>query len=137
MKKKINIFQKKENLTLALESAKVIGVKTIGMHPGVFLERTKHMILGILWQLLKIYLFSMINIKNNPGLIRLVKEDETLEDLQALPVEHILLRWMNYHLENAGHDKRVKNFGDDVKSGENYTILLNQLDSSKCDKSGL
>ncbi len=44
---------------------------------------------------------------------------------------------MNYHLENAGHDQRVKNFGDDVKDGVNYTILLNQLSPSKCDKTGL
>jgi len=126
-KEKINIFQKKENLNMAIQSAQTIGVKTIGMHPGVFLDKTKHMILGVLWQLLKIYLFSLINIKNNPGLIRLVKEDETLEDLQALPVESILLRWVNYHLDNAGHDQRVKNFSDDVKDGVNYTVLLNQL----------
>ncbi len=78
----------------------------------------------------------MINIKNNPGLIRLVKEDESLEDLQALPVESILLRWMNFHLENAGHDKRARNFSDDVKDSVKYTILLNQLDSG-CDKTGL
>jgi len=69
-------------------------------------------------------------------LIRLKKEDETLEDLLALPPEELLLRWFNYHLKNAGSKREVHNFTKDVQDGENYTHLLNQLDS-KCDLSEL
>ena len=47
-----------------------------------------------------------------------------------------MIRWFNYHLSNACHPKRVANFSGDIKDGENYTILLNQL-NEKCDKSGL
>jgi len=43
-----------------------------------------------------------ISLANHPYLIRLKKEDETLEDLLALPPEELLLRWFNYHLKNAG-----------------------------------
>jgi hypothetical protein len=32
--------------------------------------------------------------------------------------EGILLRWFNFHLEQAGHDRRVKNFSSDIKVGE-------------------
>lgn len=33
----------------------------------------------------------------------------------ALSPEEILLRWFNYHLEQAGHHRRVHNFSDDIK----------------------
>ena len=67
----------------------------------------------------------MSQIKDHPKLVKLLKEGEDLNDLLALSKEDILLRWMNYHLHNAGSDKRVHNFDDDVKDGEAYTILLN------------
>ena len=49
-----------------------------------------------------------------PGLARLLLEGETLNDLMALSPEEILLRWFNYHLAQAGHHRRVKNFSDDI-----------------------
>ena len=49
-----------------------------------------------------------------PGLARLLMEGETLSDLMALSPEEILLRWFNYHLAQAGHHRRVKNFSDDI-----------------------
>ena len=44
----------------------------------------------------------------------LLQEGETLEDLMALSPEEILLRWFNYHLEQAGHPRRVHNFSSDI-----------------------
>ena len=32
----------------------------------------------------------------------------------ALSPEEILLRWFNYHLEEAGHPRRVHNFTKDI-----------------------
>ena len=52
---------------------------------------------------------------------------ETLEDLLALSPEEILLRWFNYHLEQAGSSRRVNNFSGDIKDSEAYTILLDQI----------
>jgi len=48
-----------------------------------------------------------------------------------------LLRWFNYHLKNAGHPKRVTNFGADIKDSEAYTVLLHQIAPEVCDNSGL
>jgi plastin-1 len=79
----------------------------------------------------------MVNLKDHPYLIRLKKEDEELADLLKLPPDQLLLRWFNYHLKNANHPKAVGNFSGDVKDGEAYTVLLNQLSSAKCDLSGL
>ncbi len=52
---------------------------------------------------------------------------ETMADLLALSPEEILLRWFNYHLENAGSSRRVNNFSGDIKDSEAYTVLLNQI----------
>jgi len=91
----------------------------------------------MVWQLVKIQLLNSISLKNHPELIRLLEDGETLEDLMKLTPEQLLLRWFNYHLKNAGHPKRVKNFKGDVKDSEAYTVLLNQIAPNTCDKSAL
>lgn len=58
---------------------------------------------------------SDINLANHPGLINLLEEGETPEDLKKLSPEQILIRWVNYHLRNAGVDRRIRNFQEDIK----------------------
>lgn len=72
-------------------------------------------------------MFSQIDLIHVPGLIRLLKEGETLADLQRLSPEQILIRWVNYHLEQAGVDRRLNNFTGDVQDSEIYTYLLKQI----------
>ena len=55
-----------------------------------------------LWFSFQIGLFAKIDLHNVPGLMRLLREGEELEDLQKLTPEEILIRWVNYHMENAG-----------------------------------
>ena len=38
-----------------------------------------------------------------------------MDDLMKLSPEELLLRWFNYHLERAGHPRRVTNFSGDIK----------------------
>ena len=57
----------------------------------------------------------------------LLHDGETLEDLMSLPADAILLRWFNYHLQEAGSSRRVHNFSGDIKDSEAYTILLAQI----------
>ncbi|XP_019859573.1 PREDICTED: plastin-2-like [Amphimedon queenslandica] len=62
------------------------------------------------------------------GLSEASAEDgEDLSDLMALSPEEILLRWFNYHLEEAGNPRRVHNFTKDIMDSECYTVLLNQI----------
>ncbi len=56
----------------------------------------------------QIGLFAKISLQNCPNLAVLLQEGETLEDLMALSPEEILLRWFNYHLEQAGHPRRYE-----------------------------
>jgi plastin-1 len=92
---------------------------------------------------------SAINLKNHPYLLRLLEPGETIEDLLKLSPEQILLRWFNYHLREAGSNRRVQNFTSDIKvsppspiftffqDSEAYTVLLHQLDKKQCDRRAL
>merc|ERR1712224_498078 len=57
----------------------------------------------------------------------------------ALPPEDILIRWVNYHMKEAGSSRRLrkKTFGKDMKDSEIYTVLLNQIAPKSCDKKAL
>jgi len=131
---KLSLFQMNENNSLVINAAKSIGVNTINIGAGDLREGMgkPHLVLGMVWQLVKIQLLNQINLKNHPELIRLLDENETLEQLFALPAEKLLLRWFNFHLKEAGHKRRVRNFGKDVADGECYTVLLNHLNPKKC-----
>jgi len=131
---KLSVFQMNENNSLMINAAKSIGVNTINIGAGDLREGMgkPHLVLGMIWQLVKIQLLNQINLKNHPELIRLLSENETLEQLLAMPAEQLLLRWFNFHLKEAGHKRRVKNFGRDVADGECYTVLLNHLNPKKC-----
>jgi len=91
----------------------------------------------MVWQVIRIGLMSDISLTSHPELYRLLEEGEDLKDFLKLPPEKILLRWVNYHLKNAGSDRRINNFGKDIQDSEVYTLLLNQLAPAQCDKTPL
>lgn len=135
--KTLNNFTMSENANIVINSAKAIGCIVVNVHSEDIIEGTEHLILGLIWQIIRRGLLSKIDIKLHPELYRLLEDDETLEQFLRLPPEQILLRWFNYHLKLAGWNRRVSNFSKDVSDGENYTILLNQLKPEQCSKAPL
>ena len=137
-KENMNIFQQVENLNLAISAAKSIGLNVIGLNYDSIMDGKNYiMVLGLMWQVVKIVVMHNIQLKHHPELIRLLNPGEQLSDLLKLSPEQLLLRWFNYHLKAANYDKKITNFSGDVKDSEKYTILLNQLNKSLCDKSAL
>lgn len=136
-KKTLNNFQMSENANIVINSAKAIGCVVVNVHSEDIIDGKEHLILGLIWQIIRRGLLSKVDIKFHPELYRLLEDDETLEQFLRLPPEQILLRWFNYHLKNAGSQRRVANFSKDINDGENYTVLLNQLVPEKCDLSPL
>lgn len=126
---KVSIFKKHENLTLAINSAKAIGCHVVNMDSHVFIEgeKSKHIVLGLIWQILAKYLLAGINLQNVPGLICLLRDGETIEDLLKLSPEELLIRWVNYHLGKAKCDRRISNFGEDIKDSVVYGNLIDQI----------
>lgn len=134
---KLSKFQQTENNNVVINSAKAIGCNVVNIGSADLIEGREHLILGLVWQIIKIGLLAKIDIKFHPELYRLLDKGELLEDFMKLPPDQILLRWFNFHLKAAGWSKKVTNFTSDIKDGENYTILLNQLVPDKCSKAPL
>ncbi|XP_076472201.1 plastin-3-like isoform X1 [Babylonia areolata] len=126
-KTNLSLYRRHENLTLAVNSASSIGCTTVNIGPEDLDCCKVHLVLGLLWQIIRIGLLSDINLAHHPGLVALLREGETIEDLIRLSPEQILLRWVNYHLENAGVDRRISNFSEDISDSEAYTYLLHQI----------
>ena len=78
---------------MAISSAKSIGCIVINITPPNIIEKKEHIILGLVWQIVKIQVLSLVNLKNHPELIVLRKGDEELTDLLKLPPEQLILRW--------------------------------------------
>lgn len=131
-KKVLNNFQMSENANIVINSAKAIGCIVVNVHSEDIIDGKEHLILGLIWQIIRRGLLSKVDIKYHPELYRLLDDDETLEQFIRLPPEQILLRWFNYHLKIAGSQRRVANFAKDISDGENYTVLLNQLQPEHC-----
>ncbi|XP_032080952.1 plastin-1 [Thamnophis elegans] len=125
-KKKLTAFTRSENLDLALNSASAIGCTVVNIGSQDLIDGKPHLVLGLLWQIIKVGLFSDIEISRNEALIGLLSDEEELEQLIKLSPEELLLRWVNYHLNNAGW-KKISNFGQDIKDSKAYYHLLNQI----------
>ena len=88
---------------MAINSAKAIGCVVIGIdsHTLNSSQGKKWLVLGLVWQLIKMYLFKQITISQVPGLVNLLRDGETLADLMKMSPEEILLRWVNHQLEKV------------------------------------
>ncbi|XP_073399562.1 plastin-3 isoform X1 [Dendrobates tinctorius] len=134
-KKKLTPFTIQENLNLALNSASAIGCHVVNIGAEDLKAGKPHLVLGLLWQIIKIGLFADIELSRNEALAALLRDGETLEDLMKLSPEELLLRWANFHLENAGWQKinnfstdiKLTDFGNSVKDSRAYFHLLNQI----------
>ncbi|XP_071354865.1 plastin-1-like [Trachinotus anak] len=143
--KKLTTFKMTENLVLGLNSASAIGCTVVSIDAHDLMAGKPHLVLGLLWQIIKVGLFADIEISRNEALIALLKEGEQLEHLLSLSPEELLLRWVNEHLRNAGTET-ISNFSDDIKDSRAYFYLLDQIASKgeddyqmsvKIDMSGL
>lgn len=105
--KTLNAFHMTENNNIVISSAKGIGCSVVNIGSGDIMEAREHLILGLIWQIIRRGLLGKIDIKLHPELYRLLDEDETLEQFLRLPPEQILLRWFNYHLKNAKWQRKL------------------------------
>jgi len=132
----MNVYQVKENIQMGIAAAKALGIKLIGINSSDFINKVPHMILTCIWQALRILSAKLVNLQETPELFRLCNEGETIDDLKKLSPEAILIRWVNFHLEKAGQERRIKNLGKDLADSEALFYVLNQLGADKCPLDG-
>ncbi|XP_054483430.1 plastin-3-like [Anoplopoma fimbria] len=132
-KKKLTAFTTQENLNLALNSASAIGCQVVNIGALDLKEGKPHLVLGLLWQIIKIGLFANIELSRNEAIAALLEEGESLEELMKLSPDELLLRWANFHLKKVGMS--ISNFSGDIKDSKAYFHLLEQIapDGSKED----
>ncbi|KAK3753038.1 hypothetical protein QZH41_014994 [Actinostola sp. cb2023] len=131
-KKNLKVFTIHENQTLVINSASSIGCHLVNIGPEDLANGKQHLVLGLLWQVIRIGLFSKITLTDIPGLRRLLREGEDFSVLHKMSPEELLIRWVNYHLEQAGSGRRINNFSGDIEDSEAYSILLHRIAPPGC-----
>ncbi|KAM0024983.1 putative actinin-type actin-binding domain, calponin domain, EF-hand domain pair, fimbrin/Plastin [Helianthus debilis subsp. tardiflorus] len=126
-KKVLNPWERNENHTLCLNSAKAIGCTVVNIGTQDLAEGRPHLLLGLISQIVKIQLLSTVDLKKTPELAAMVEDSKEAEELMGLAPEKVLLKWMNFQLKKSGYKKEVTNFSSDLKDGEAYAHLLNVL----------
>ncbi|KAI3969396.1 hypothetical protein MKX01_019957 [Papaver californicum] len=136
-KRNLNPWERNENHTLCLNSAKAIGCTVVNIGTQDLIEARPHLVLGLISQIIKIQLLADLNLKKTPQLVELVTDNKEVEELMSLAPEKLLLKWMNFHLSKAGYKKPITNFSTDLKDGEAYAYLLNVLAPEFCNPTTL
>jgi len=104
-----------------------MGLTVVNIGAEDFIKCHEHIILGLMWQITVFGLLSHVNTHEHPELIELMDDNENLDSFLTQAPETTILRWFNYHLSRAGHNRKVTNFTSDISDGENYLVLLSQI----------
>jgi len=123
-----NTWQLSENLNLVVAAAKEIGCKIVNLGAEDIIKGNEVLVLGLIWQIVRLQLTKSIQLKESRFLYHLIHEDEARDKFETLTPESLLLRWFNFHLTEAGSKRKLRNFGDDLRDAEPYRILLKQLE---------
>ena len=92
--------------TLSSNSAKAIGCVVVNVHSEDIIDGKEHLILGLIWQIIRRGLLSKVDIKLHPELYRLLEDDETLEQFLRLPPEKDLVALVQLPLKERWLGKK-------------------------------
>jgi len=129
----LNQYHVIENQNLNIAAAKSIGIRITNLSAEDLRDATDNpiLVLGFMWQAVKMQLLGSVNLKANPELIALQDDGEDINELLGLQPEELLTRWVNYHLEKQNYPERISNFGSDFKDAKAYTLLLKSIGEDK------
>ncbi|CAL8177792.1 unnamed protein product [Prunus armeniaca] len=78
-KRVLNPWERNENHTLCLNSAKAVGCTVVNIGTQDFIEGRRHLVLGVISQIIKIQLLADLNLKKTPQLVELVDDSKDVE----------------------------------------------------------
>lgn len=121
-KKPKSPIHKSENITKVLNGCRAIGIQVHNIGPEDIMKATPHLVLGLVWQIIKIGLLATIN--SEPLLTNGGSSVENLQEAEVTTAERrpkgpsanekSLLSWLNKVLQQLGHEQKISNFGSDL-----------------------
>ncbi|EAL45060.2 plastin-2, putative [Entamoeba histolytica HM-1:IMSS] len=117
---KAGLISKNANITNVIKIANIIlskGVTISESNLSTPNKTTASLVLGFIWML-----FDKFQEKD----IKLSMKEKGVD----VSMEEFLLNWVNKALEEEGVDKRINNFGSDIKDSEAYLYLLHHLNNN-------
>ena len=72
----------------------------------------KTSILSLVWQIIRVYLYSSISYQHCPEVVVLLEQGESENILSTMLPEELLLRWLRFHLRAVGADLQEKSFAE-------------------------
>ncbi|KAK5577548.1 hypothetical protein RB653_002491 [Dictyostelium firmibasis] len=135
IKNKMNPFEMIQNQNIVIKNAIEVGCIIVNIGAQDLMNATPYLVLGVIWQIIKQGLLSKVNQNANEILEILFEEDsvkevdntQTNQQSDEHSAEEILLRWVNYHLEKEGCERRISNFSEDIQDSVVYSHLFHQL----------
>ncbi|KAJ3150325.1 hypothetical protein HDU89_003103 [Geranomyces variabilis] len=120
--KSLNAFELAENANVVIDAARKLGIVVVNIGAEDITGGNQHLILGIIWQIVRGVLSKNLYVVMNPRILRLQKAGESFENLLRVTPEDTLLRWVNQTLssrrsELKGQYRLVRNFGKDLQDG--------------------
>lgn len=128
-----NHFEQLQNCTAVLNAGRELGLNIVNIGPEDIIAGKPHLILGLVWQLVRLDLVSSVTVSKHPEIVALIEPTEDVKSFVELTPEVNLLRWFNHHLKALGSDRNVTNFSRDLQDCENYVLLLSSIAPSYCD----
>ncbi|KAJ8527856.1 hypothetical protein K7X08_015307 [Anisodus acutangulus] len=126
-KKVLNPWERNENHTLCLNSAKAIGCTVVNIGTQDLIEE-------------RIQLLADLNLRKTPQLVELVEDSKVCNSIRIYLFGASVKRLLHFNVRarlrnsvtfagsrKAGYKKEVTNFSSDLKDGEAYAHLLNTL----------
>ncbi|KAJ3176882.1 hypothetical protein HDU87_004814 [Geranomyces variabilis] len=130
--KALNAFELAENANVVIDAARKLGVVVVNIGAEDITGGNQHLILGIIWQIVRGVLSKNLYVVMNPRILRLQKAGESFENLLRVTPEDTLLRWVNQTLstrrgELKSQYRLVRNFGKDLQDGIVLTYMMQIL----------
>ena len=122
----MNIYKIRENLDIVIKACiDHPKIKVVGIDGQTFIDKTPHLMLAIIWQVVRLLSVKSVSLKQCHEIMRLAQEGEQLSDLLKLSPEEILFKWVNFHVTNADSTKWITNLGGDLYDSKVLILLLN------------
>lgn len=116
------VYEATSNLALVLNAASALNIKIVNIGPEDILYENKILVLGLLWQIVRLSVSRSLNVMKKPELMTLKNASESIEELVNKTPEELCLRWLNFHIMNA-------------KNGEFYEMIKSFINENRNEQS--